>query len=274
MKYENSIVVGTSNFALQCAEKLREYLPVSVIENKFLMFSSLTKKCQKIGISCIYADKNETMEILRKTTEKTIIISALNIYLFPKDIVEKDNLTIINCHPALLPKYPGRNSEAWAIYEGETETGVTFHYINSEVDAGEMIAQFRISISETVTGIELFNKLFETAYEGFCEILPNIMCDTAPRIKLNTNQNDIKLARDVPNNGILDANWTYEKANRFLRCMDYGVFSQFPKPKMMYNGEWVNWKKYSFNSVNEEKDSILLKLDGGNILLRGISKCS
>lgn len=47
---------------------------------------------------------------------------------------------ILNIHPSLLPKYPGREAWAQALAAGETGTGCTVHYVDEGVDTGEIIA--------------------------------------------------------------------------------------------------------------------------------------
>ncbi|MEM9330212.1 MAG: phosphoribosylglycinamide formyltransferase [Pseudomonadota bacterium] len=53
---------------------------------------------------------------------------------------------LINIHPSLLPKFKGLNTHARAIEAGETEHGCTIHYVNSEMDGGEIIAQSSVPI--------------------------------------------------------------------------------------------------------------------------------
>lgn len=62
----------------------------------------------------------------------------------------------INLHASLLPKYRGAAPINWAIYYGETETGVTVIHMTPQVDAGPAIAQTRVAIGpdETVPELE------------------------------------------------------------------------------------------------------------------------
>ena len=53
---------------------------------------------------------------------------------------------IINLHPSLLPKFPGREAWAQALAAGETVTGCTVHYVDAGVDSGEIIAQRQVPI--------------------------------------------------------------------------------------------------------------------------------
>ena len=53
---------------------------------------------------------------------------------------------IINVHPSLLPKYKGLHAVEQAMNAGETKTGCTVHYVNEELDGGEIILQEEVDI--------------------------------------------------------------------------------------------------------------------------------
>ena len=56
---------------------------------------------------------------------------------------------IINVHPSLLPKYKGLNVVERAMEAGELTTGCTVHYVNEELDGGEIIIQGEVPILPT-----------------------------------------------------------------------------------------------------------------------------
>ena len=53
---------------------------------------------------------------------------------------------IINVHPSLLPKYKGLNVVERAMEAGDDVTGCTVHYVNEELDGGEIIKQGEVPI--------------------------------------------------------------------------------------------------------------------------------
>jgi len=48
---------------------------------------------------------------------------------------------VLNRHNALLPKNRGRLTPFWVLYKGETETGVSIHFVTEDLDAGDIIVQ-------------------------------------------------------------------------------------------------------------------------------------
>jgi phosphoribosylglycinamide formyltransferase-1 len=53
---------------------------------------------------------------------------------------------IVNIHPSLLPKFPGLEAWRQALEAGETFTGCTVHYVDEEIDHGDVIAQREVPI--------------------------------------------------------------------------------------------------------------------------------
>src|SRR5215471_5844738 len=68
---------------------------------------------------------------------------------------------IINLHPSLLPKFPGREAWSQALAAGETTTGCTVHYVDAGVDSGEIIAQRKVPILPNDTPVSLHQRIQE-----------------------------------------------------------------------------------------------------------------
>jgi len=58
---------------------------------------------------------------------------------------------LLNIHPSLLPKYPGLNTHQRALDAGDTQAGVTVHFVTEELDGGPPIVQARVSVQENDT---------------------------------------------------------------------------------------------------------------------------
>ena len=104
------------------------------------------KRAEKLGINhCYLSHKDEEQMItLFEAWHVDLIILAgymkviKNPSAFP--------CPIINVHPSLLPKYKGLNVVERAMEAGEEKTGCTVHYVNEELDGGEIIMQASVDI--------------------------------------------------------------------------------------------------------------------------------
>jgi methionyl-tRNA formyltransferase len=72
----------------------------------------------------------------------------------------------INLHASLLPKYRGAAPINWAIYEGETTTGVTVIHMTPQLDAGPCLIQQSTPIRSTEDAVELEVRLAEIGAEA------------------------------------------------------------------------------------------------------------
>ena len=78
---------------------------------------------------------------------------------------------IINVHPSLLPKYKGLHAVEQAIESGDKITGCTVHYVNEELDGGEIIKQAEVPIFENDSVEELTQRIQREEYR----ILPEVI---------------------------------------------------------------------------------------------------
>lgn len=56
------------------------------------------------------------------------------------------NGRLLNIHPSLLPKYPGLNTHQRALDAGDSEAGVTVHFVTEELDGGPPVLQARVPV--------------------------------------------------------------------------------------------------------------------------------
>jgi len=66
---------------------------------------------------------------------------------------------LLNIHPSLLPKYPGLNTHQRALDAGDTEAGVTVHFVTEELDGGPPIIQARVPIEAGDTADSLAQRV-------------------------------------------------------------------------------------------------------------------
>lgn len=79
---------------------------------------------------------------------------------------------IINIHPALLPKFGGKGMYGDRVHEavvaaGETESGITIHYINEHYDEGDTIFQAKCPVLPDDSAIDVAQKVHSLEYKHY-----------------------------------------------------------------------------------------------------------
>jgi methionyl-tRNA formyltransferase len=88
-----------------------------------------------------------------------LLVVAAYGQILSKDVLSVPPLGGVNVHASLLPKYRGAAPINWAIYHGETQTGVTIIRMSISLDAGDILAQESIDILPQETAGELEERL-------------------------------------------------------------------------------------------------------------------
>jgi len=117
-----------------------------------------------------------------KELRPDILFSFYYRNLIHRPILDIPKAGCLNLHGSLLPRYRGRAPINWVLVNGETETGVTLHYMTPRADDGDIVAQERIGISDDDTALTLHRKVTEAAEKLLNEMLSHLQDGTAPRI--------------------------------------------------------------------------------------------
>jgi methionyl-tRNA formyltransferase len=158
--------------------------------------------------------------------------------MIPKEMLNIPKYGAINMHGSLLPKYRGRCPINWVIINGETETGVTLHYMIEKPDAGDIIAQKRCRIDLEDTAFTLLSKIERAAAELLKETLPLIKESKNKRVKQDLSKGSYFGGRK-PEDGRIDWNKKTVEIYNLIRAVTH----PYPGAYAFYKGSKVFvWK--------------------------------
>ncbi|AZF32277.1 UDP-4-amino-4-deoxy-L-arabinose formyltransferase [Pseudomonas sp. R4-35-07] len=143
-------------------------------ENNF--YGSVAQLCARNGIP-VHApeDANHPLWVERiAKLNPDFIFSFYYRNLLSEPLLALARQGAFNLHGSLLPKYRGRAPANWVLVNGETETGVTLHRMVKRADAGAILAQHKVSIERSDTGLSLHAKLLEAASHLLRDALPQL----------------------------------------------------------------------------------------------------
>jgi phosphoribosylglycinamide formyltransferase-1 len=81
---------------------------------------------------------------------------------------------IINIHPSLLPKFPGLEAWKQALVAGETVTGCTVHYVDEQIDHGQILAQKEVRILPNDTAESLHARIQVLEHELYPTVIAEL----------------------------------------------------------------------------------------------------
>jgi phosphoribosylglycinamide formyltransferase-1 len=110
--------------------------------------------------------------------ETDLIVLAGFLWLIPEKLV--DRFTVVNIHPALLPKYGGKNMFGHFVHEaviqnGEKFSGITIHYVNEKYDEGTIIFQATCEVKPEDTPDTLAARIHQLEYQHYPRIIEQVI---------------------------------------------------------------------------------------------------
>jgi phosphoribosylglycinamide formyltransferase 1 len=117
------------------------------------------------------------LEILQELQEREIdfIVLAGYMRLIGPALLGKFEGRMVNIHPSLLPKFPGKDAIGQAIDAKANVSGVTVHFVDEGMDTGPIIEQREVLISDTDTKETLQRKIQEVEHKLYPAVLQGLL---------------------------------------------------------------------------------------------------
>lgn len=124
--------------------------------------------------------KEDQLLGLMQTYDINFIVLAGFLLMIPDFLIHAYNRRMVNLHPALLPKFGGKGMYGHHVHEavkaaGETETGMTVHWVSSICDGGEIIAQYRTPINPEDTPDDIAAKEHILEQKYFPKVIEQVL---------------------------------------------------------------------------------------------------
>lgn len=128
----------------------------------------------------VYYTKNsaEITEIIDKYQPEVGVLAAFG-KIIPDSIINAFPCGIINIHPSLLPKYRGTTPIETALLNNDPETGVSIMRLAKAMDAGNILAQESVVITEETTKQSLYEQLSQLGAKLLTQVLPGVVAKNA-----------------------------------------------------------------------------------------------
>ncbi len=225
----------------------------------------------------VFENINSVSAISRlKDYRADLFISMSYDQIIKKDLLKLPPKGFINCHAGALPFYRGRNVLNWVLINGESEFGITVHYIDEGIDTGDIILQknYPIYLSDN------YNSLLERSYDYCSELLMKsllmIIDDKVIRIKqIEIDKIGSYCKRRLPGDELINWNLESEKINNFVRGITfpgpcartfYGI-NEIMIIKTELTAEKVKSNFKNGTVLKSQKDKFLVKTKDNSLLV-------
>ncbi|MFN4245764.1 MAG: methionyl-tRNA formyltransferase [Brevinematia bacterium] len=161
--------------------------------------------------------------------------------IIPKDVFSIPPMGTIGIHPSLLPLYRGPSPIHYVLINGEKVTGTTLFYINEMMDAGDILIQKEIEISEDDDYVLLSDKLAKLSVEAVLEFYSNP--NVAPVPQDGSRATFTKMISKE------DARIDWGRDGRYI-LGQIRAFVQWPKAYCFYKGKMIKILKAKYKDID------------------------
>ena len=125
------------------------------------------------------AAEAELVEMLRDAKVELVVLAGF-MRVLKEQMLSAFPRRIINVHPSLLPKFPGLEAWKQALVAGEKVTGVTIHFVDEQIDHGDVIAQRAVPVLSGDTPESLHGRIQTVEHILYPEALENVCQQLQP----------------------------------------------------------------------------------------------
>ena len=186
---QKRIAIFASGSGSNCENLIRYFKDSEMVECALVVSNKsdayVLERAQRLGVPTAVMPKAllnnpEAMLPLLKKYDIDFIVLAGFLPLVPNFLLDAFPRRIVNLHPALLPKYGGKGMWGHHVHEavkeaGETETGMTVHWVTPVCDGGDIIAQYKCEIAPSDSVEDIAEKEHQLEMRYFPEVVERII---------------------------------------------------------------------------------------------------
>jgi phosphoribosylglycinamide formyltransferase-1 len=120
------------------------------------------------------AHEDAMLAILQREKPELICLAGYMRLLSP-EFVRRYRGRILNIHPALLPRYPGLDSQRRALEAGESESGCTVHFVDEGTDTGPIVLQRKVPILQGDTEESLSARILVEEHRAYPQAIREVL---------------------------------------------------------------------------------------------------
>ena len=268
MQDRSIIFMGSPDFAVPSLEALyNKGIKIKAVvtqpdkqkgRGKKISFTPVKEKALELGIPVLQPVRMKDEDFIKNLMELNADLFVVVAFrILPKTVLNLPELGSINLHASLLPDYRGAAPINYALFNGETETGVTVFYLNDgAVDSGDIIKQVKIPVCDTDDYGSLYEKLSLSGKDVLADTVADILSGRA--VSYRQDSESTKKAPKLFADDFL-INWNLSAENI---CNKIRGLSPRPGALSSVNGKKIKIITSSFeNTFCDQKPGTVIEAD-------------
>jgi methionyl-tRNA formyltransferase len=224
-------------------------------KNKSVSFFQEYNNDLRLHIISRFSESN--IKMIQTSAPDLILVASFGLIL-PDSILKIPTYGVINIHPSLLPKYRGPSPISTAMIDGEKFTGVSIMKMVKELDAGPILAQYKIEIDYNLNSNELGVDLFKIGARKLNLLFSKLMTNEITEYSQNNSKATYTKIIKKSDGHILLLDTVGEIYRKYKAYYDWpGIYSYWNNKRIIFKELKIN------NKINIDKN-LLGKVEGLN----------
>ena len=167
------------------------------------------------------------------------LFSIANLNVIPDAVLALPGQGAINFHDGPLPRYAGLNAPVWALINGETSYGISWHMIEGGIDEGDLLAQAEFAVAADDTAFSLNSKCYGAAMDSFADVIAQLDAGAPQRTAQDLSLRSYFARDDRPAAAArLDFHRPAATLAALVRALDFGGYwNPLACPKVEIGGQ-------------------------------------
>ena len=227
----SALLIGQESLALQCGQMLLDAgHSISAVVTRH---PDVAAWAQGAGLNVVEPGADLTLH------QFDWLLSIANLEIIPQPLLDRAAKGAVNFHDGPLPRYAGLNAPVWAILNREAQHGISWHFIENGIDAGDIIAQTLFDIAPGETALSLNTKCYAAAMDSFPGVIAALAAGLPRRLVQDLTHRSY-FARDQRPDGRINLTQTAGAILALIRALDHGDYwNPLTCPKLMVAGQIV-----------------------------------
>lgn len=216
----------------------------------------------------VFLAKRPTPELIERVAAIAPDVMVANNWRtrLPEDLFTIPTHGTLNLHDSLLPKFTGFSPVIWSLISGASQTGLTAHMMDAELDTGGVLVQRAVDITATSTGTSLVLATLDLVPEVLTEALDHLEFGTAVAVSQDLSQRTFFHKRS-DRDGVVDWSWSAADIERFVRALS----DPYPNAYTYFRGQRLRLIASHVSRCNYggTPGRVFIEEDGGMVIVAG-----